>query len=154
MKMAAGEEVLSPDVRVEQMLQLGMLPRETRCVVCDKATTGVAHFWAVCERAFVKKDPARVWWVVALSWIFLGWLGLILLLVRSRDDTVHGSDVQLRLPLRVCPECAPGLAGPGVLRDAVLVVPIYADLLDKYPNAALAMDAERKGVNLSAGKPA
>ena len=153
LKMAAGEEVLSPDVRVEQMLQLGMLPHETHCLLCGRATTGVTHVWAVCERAFVKKDASRVWWVIALSWIFLGWLGLLLLLVRGRDDREHGSDVQLRLPLRVCPECGPDLVGPGALREAVLAVPEYADLLGKYPDAALSLDGERKGVNLSAGNP-
>jgi hypothetical protein len=153
LKTAAGEEVLSPEVRVEQMWQLGLLPQETHCLLCGRATTAVAHFWAVCERAFVKKDASRVWWVVALSWVFLGWVGLLLLLGRSRDDRVHGSDVQLRLPLRVCPECGPDLAAPGALRQAVLAVPEYAALLDKYPDAALAPDGERKGVNLSAGNP-
>jgi len=150
LKTAAGEEVLSPVVRLEQMLQLGMLPQQTRCVFCRRETPGVAHFWAICERAFANKDPSRVWWIVALSWFCFGWLGLILLLVRARDDRVHGSDVRLRLPLRVCPECSPELVGPGALREAVLAVPIYADLLDQYPNAELALDAERKGVNLSA----
>jgi hypothetical protein len=148
LKMAAGEAVLSPEVRLEQMLQLGLLPQQAHCVVCRRATTGVTYFWAVCERAFVKKDSSRVWWVIALSWIFLGWLGL-LLLFRARDDRVHGSDVQLRLPLRACPECAPVLAEAGRLEDAVLAVPVYADLLDKYPRAELALDAERKGVDLS-----
>ena len=149
LKAAAGETAFSPDVRVEQMLNLGMLPQETRCVVCGTATSGVAHVWATCERAFVKKDPSRTWWVVALGWFFFGWLALILLLLRARDDRVHGSDVQFRLPLRVCPDCAPDLAAPGTLRDAVLAVPIYAELLDKYPDAGLALDAERKGVDLS-----
>src|SRR5690349_3987580 len=91
MKMAAGEEVLSPEVRLEQMLQLGMLPQQTRCVCCRTATPGVAHFWAICERAFVEKDASRVWWAIALSWLFFGVFGLILLLVRSRDDRVHGT---------------------------------------------------------------
>jgi hypothetical protein len=148
--MAAGEEVLSPVVRLEQMLHLGMLPQETRCLGCDRPTTGVTHFWAICERAFVKKDPNRVWWAVALAWLFFGWLAILLLAVRSRDDRVHGSDVRLRLPLRACPECGPDLAGPGALREAMLRVPLYADLLGQYPAAELALDADRKGVNLSA----
>jgi len=150
MKMAAGEEVLSPVVRLEQMVQLGLLPQESRCVFCRRPTAGVAHFWAICERVFVKKDASRVWWIVALSWICFGWLGLILLMFRARDDRMHGSDVRLRLPLRMCPDCAPELDGPGALRAAVLAVPVYADLLDQYPNAELALDAERKGVDLTA----
>lgn len=150
LKMAAGEDVLSPAVRLEQMLQLGLLPQEKKCVFCRRETPGVAHFWAICERAFVKKDASRVWWAVVLSWLCLGWLGLLLLLVRARDDRVHGTDVRLRLPLRVCPECAPDLAVAGDLREAVSAVPLYADLLHQYPDAELALDAERKGVDLSA----
>jgi hypothetical protein len=153
LKMAAGEEVLSPAVRLEQMLQLGMLPQETKCLVCGRTTAGVTHFWAICERAFVKEDPSRVWWAVALGWLFLGWLGVLLLAVRARDDRIHGSDVRLRLPLRVCPECAPDLAGPGRFREAVLAAPLYADLLRQYPAAEIALDAERKGVDLSAPGP-
>jgi hypothetical protein len=132
------------------MLQLGMLPQETRCVACGTATTNTQYFWAICERAFVKKDASRVWWVIALSWICFGWLGLILLLLRARDDRVHGSDVRLRLPLRICPECAPGLKDPERLEDVVLAVPLYDELLDQYPDAELAPDTEPKGVDLSA----
>jgi hypothetical protein len=132
------------------MPRLGMLPQETRCVVCGTPTTHAVHFWAVCERAFVKKDPARVWWVLILTWLFLGWLFVILLLLRARDDRTYGSDVKLRLPLRVCPECAPDLKDGGRLEEAVLAVPIYAELLEKYPQAELAPDAERAGVDLRA----
>ena len=153
MRSAAGEQVLSPEVRLEQMLRLGMLPQQTRCVVCRTETMGVTHFWAICERAFVKKDTGRVLWAIALLWFFIGWLGALLLLVRSRDDRVHGTDVRLRLPLRVCPECIPALQEPGRLEESVLAVPLYADLLDRYPNAELAFDAERRGVNLGAPGP-
>jgi hypothetical protein len=150
LKMAAGEEVLSPAVRIEQLLQMGVLPQETRCAHCGRETTHSRYFWATCERAFVKKDASRVWWVVALSWLCFGWIGLVLLMLRARDDRVHGSDVKFRLPLRVCPECAADLTDPDRLEAAVWATPLYADLLDKYPDAELALDAEQKGVDLSA----
>jgi hypothetical protein len=150
LKASAGETALTPDVRVQQMLDLGMLPEETRCLGCGKETTGVRYFWATCERAFVKKDASRVWWVVLLGWLFLGWWSIILLLARARDDRVHGTDVSFRLPLRLCPECGPDLDRPGALRERVHDVPIYTELLDKYPNAELAVDVPKKGVNLSA----
>jgi hypothetical protein len=137
LKLAAGEVVLSPDVRIEQMLQLGMLPQEDRCLICRKATLNKAHFWATCERAFVKKDASQKWWIILLAWLFLGWFFVILLFLRARDDQVHGTDVQFRLPLRVCPECSRELDNPQIFHDAVFATPIYAELLEKYPDAEL-----------------
>ncbi|HEX3150218.1 MAG TPA: hypothetical protein VHR66_19225 [Gemmataceae bacterium] len=150
LKTAAGEKALSPEVRLEQMLNLGMLPREKNCLLCRRPTADVTHFWATLERAFVKKDPSRVWWILILGWLFLGWLFVLLILLRARDDRVFGSDVQLRLPLRVCQDCAPQLAESRTLFEAVVAVPEYDELLDKYPNAELGLDAARKGVDLSA----
>ena len=151
LKMAAGEEVLSPEVRLEQMLRLGMLPQQTRCVVCRAETVGTAHFWAICERTSVQQGPGRGPLGIAAGWFLFGWLSLIPRLYHARDERVVGNDLRFRLPLRVCPTCVPSLDAPGRLEEAVLAVPLYADLLDKYPRAELAPDAERNGVDLSAG---
>jgi hypothetical protein len=137
LKMAAGEVVLTPDVRIAQMLQLGLLPQEDRCLICRKPTSDKAYFWATCERAFVKQDPSHKWWVLLLAWLVLGWLFVLLLLFRARDDQVHGSDVQFRLPLRVCRECSRELDDSQTFHDAVYATPIYAELLEKYPDAEL-----------------
>jgi hypothetical protein len=149
LKIAAGQKVLSPEVRLDQMLRLGMLPQESRCMGCGAGTEAVTHFWAVCERAYFQKKSTG--WALLFLGLFLGWFKLILhLAVDARDDRELGTDVQLRLPLRICPDCRPVLATPGALRDAVLSIPVYADLFDKYPKAALALDRERQGVDLSA----
>ena len=67
-----------------------------------------------------------------------------------RDDQEHGTEVKLRLPLRICPHCSPELNDPRILFDAVTGVREYDELLEKYPNAELGLDAEHKGVSLSA----
>ena len=73
--------------------------------------------------------------------------------MRARDDQILGNDVRLRLPLRACPSSP--LATPGgILEDSVLAVPVYADLLDKFPDAELALDAKRQGVDLTSVRPA
>jgi len=143
--MSAGEVVLSPEVRIEQMLQLGMLPQEDRCVICRKATSEKAYFWAACERAFVKQDPNRSLWVIIPAWLLFGWWFLLLLLL-TREDQVHGTDVQFRLPLRVCSECRPDLTNTQTFHDAVYATPIYAELLEKYPDANLTFEPGGKGV--------
>ena len=141
LKATAGETALSPDVRVEQMLKLGMLPQETRCLVCRTATPGVTYFWATCERAFVKKDPSRTWWVLALGWLFLGasWFSCGPATTGSSGPTCS-SGCRCGC-VRTVP---PGLADAGLLDEAVRTVPIYAELLDKYPNAGLALDVEHR----------
>jgi len=153
LKMAAGEEVLSPEVRLEQMLRLGLLPQQTRCVVCRTETTGITHFWAICERAFVQQGPGRGPLGLIAGWLVFGWLSLIPWFYHPRDERVVGNDIRLRLPLRVCPGCVPTLGDPGRLEDAVHAVPQYADLLEKYPGAQFARDADRRGVDLSAPPP-
>jgi hypothetical protein len=150
LKAAAGEKALSPEVRLEQMLSLGMLPQEKTCAICGRPTMDVVFFWATLERAFVKKDPSRVWWILILTWLVLGWLFIILLLLRARDDRVFGSDVQLRLPLRICSGCAPELTNGSTLHEAVAAVPEYDELLEKFPDAELGLDTKRQGVDLRA----
>jgi hypothetical protein len=154
LKSAAGQAVLSPEVRLDQMLQLQMLPEETRCLVCDTPTPNTYFFWATCERVTVEVAWGHKWWNLVLMWLCFGWVGMILAYVSGREsgDREHGRDVRFRLPLRVCPECTPRMTSPEVLKETVLTVPIYAELLDKYPGAELALDAERKGVDLSPRK--
>jgi hypothetical protein len=152
LKQAVGETVLSPQVRIEQMLRLGLLPEETRCVVCGAPTEGTVRFWATCERVSVQEEwGAKGWQLVAFILCF-GWVGALLAYRARRGDGAreHGRDVQFRLPLRVCPGCAPGLADAVALRDAVWAVPLYAGLLERYPDAVLVPDDPRKGINLSA----
>jgi hypothetical protein len=119
-----------------------MLPQQDRCVICREATSDKAYFWATCEQTFTKRDPSQSFWHLLVAWVFFGWLMLILLLLRAREDPVHGTNVRFRLPLRVCSDCRPDLRDVQALRDAVVAVPIYADLLEKYPDTELVFDPE------------
>jgi hypothetical protein len=144
LKSHVGESALSPEVRLDQMLQLGMLPVETRCGCCGKETPNVVHFWVVCEQIEVY-DAARMNWfatiLIALSFDFVSLL--------EHDDRERGSDIRLRLPLRVCDGCAPQLKEQAILEKAVWSIPVYGDLREKYPRAELSLEAELRPVILS-----
>jgi hypothetical protein len=98
----------------------------------------VAHSWTVCERELQ---------VQAAGWK-VGYLGLVfgvLSFWKERDRT-EGRDVRFRLPLRVCRDCTDQLRDPRVLKETLLAVPVYAELLDKYPDADVSLDVGLAGL--------
>ena len=147
LKSSVGEAALSAEVRIEQMIQLGILPEEKRCLICGLYTEDVQHVWAVCERLEVKEPVGKSLWLQALLIILFGlffYVFILLLLFRREDESVHGRDVRLRLPLRVCRECAPDLESLETLREVIFKVPHYEELLDKYPHAELSIAQARR----------
>jgi hypothetical protein len=48
-----------------------------------------------------------------------------------------GKDKIYSLPVRICPACAERIDTPREMRRAVELVPLYARLLAKYPEAKL-----------------
>ena len=149
LKLAAGEAALSPEVRIDQMLRLGLLPEETACAVCGTPAEGTIHVWATCERITVQEGWGSRGWQLAVLVLCFGWVGALASYFAGQRSREHGRHVQFRLPVRVCPGCAPGLSDPAALRKAVSAAPLYAGLLDKYPDAELALDAGLPKVNLA-----
>jgi hypothetical protein len=142
LKASAGESAMSAEVRIEQMLQRGMLPEETACLVCRTPTKHAAHAWMVCERATVQQpgdwETGR-WWFVTMLFGFLTFR-------KQLRETTEGRDLRFRLPLRVCRDCAGPLRNPKVLKGILLDVPVYAELLDKYPDADVSLDVGLAGI--------
>jgi hypothetical protein len=152
LKANAGQAPLSAELRIQHMLQLGMLPEERACRLCDVETDHTFYCWAVCEKVEVKAGRRVHWWFVVLVALSMGliWtVGTLLIYIRRRaDETEVGRDVRYRLPLRICNGCTARMTDYVTLKDTFWSVPVYRELLDKYPDTALAFDAERKGVTL------
>jgi hypothetical protein len=147
LKSSVGEAALSAEVRIEQMIRLGMLPEEKRCLMCGLYTEDVQHVWTVCERIEVQEPAIRNWWAHVLLILFVGlffYVFILLYLFRRYEEKAHGRDVRLRLPLRVCRECDDDLDDPAILRNVVMKVPHYEELLEKYPDAELSVRAKKK----------
>lgn len=143
LKASVGQSAVSAEVRIEQMLQRGMLPEETSCLVCRKPTKDVAHAWTVCERATVQQPGG--WVTSLLSFVTILW-GFIIFYKQLRE-TSEGRDLRFRLPLRVCRDCTDQLRDPRRLKETLLDVPVYSDLLQKYPDADVSLDAGLPGID-------
>jgi hypothetical protein len=67
----------------------------------------------------------------------MGWL-----ILRWKDrGTERGKDRIFDLPLRVCEKCQTELTSPAEWKAALCRVPLYDELLRKYPNAHLSSAA-------------
>jgi hypothetical protein len=130
LRMQTGQAVLSPELLIEAALQNGELPTSSSCLACGRFTDLVAFVWAVCERAQVENPE---WGLVPLALVF-GWV----VFWRSGQTRVLGRDKEYRLPIRLCERCGRRLRGRK-LREAMMGEPLYARLLDKYPQAGLSL---------------
>jgi len=135
LQAAAGEEVLSPVVRVQTLLLEGRLPGTHDCAVCHTKTSGLIQARIQCAWAQVSSGgPSRA--SVLAGCLFSFGLGFILYALRRTAPSVeHGQDIILTVPLPVCEACRPDLNAPVELRHALYHIPEYAALLDRYPNA-------------------
>jgi hypothetical protein len=132
LRSAAGEQVLSPILRLQSLLLDGKLPGTRRCGCCGQETDGRVQVVLDCDRATVKAGgPSRT--DVAAGCLLSFGMGLILHMLRRNAPTKEfGQDVRATVPLPMCDSCRPALANSNTLRRSLLTIPEYAALLDQY----------------------
>lgn len=141
LRLSAGEEALTPVLRIRAMLAAGLLPGKTACVVCGAAQARSERVHVECERVRVVDGPSKGEIVTGcIGFVFFGWL-LALAAVGSlqKHRREYGDDVSVQVPLPVCDGCRGSLGTATGLRAAVRAQPDYADLLDRYPNARVVL---------------
>jgi len=77
--------------------------------------------------------------VVAWTLVF-GWIGALIAIRKSRPQEVLGRDTFLRVPVRVSSEALPKLVRmrrQKKLKAILRETPIYAELLDEFPEATV-----------------
>jgi hypothetical protein len=90
----------------------------------------------LCDRVRGTRDPCHADFAGFLL-AAVGGLFFDLLFTGLRDRRVkYGDEVSILVPLPVCEVCREMLNGIN-LRQAVLQIPEYAELLDHYPNAEI-----------------
>jgi hypothetical protein len=144
LKGQSGGSAMSAEIRLDEMLRRGTLPQETKCLLCRQPTDAVAYCWTTCERPQVEQEHG--WFHYMMRFLRLDLLGLARDMGHNEGDTVHGRDLQYRLPLRVCPDCTAQLRDARLLKETLLDVPVYAELLDKYPHADVSLDLGLAGI--------
>ena len=138
LKGQVGRSAMSAEIQIENMLIHGVLPHEKNCLLCKRPTSAVVHCWTTCERPQVKVE--RSWHDYVKCVITCDLTGLLHAAGRDDADEVHGRDLRFRLPLRVCNHCSDQLRNPRLLKETLLDVPIYSELLAKYPWADVSLD--------------
>jgi hypothetical protein len=147
LRLAVGEEALSPAVRIETMLFKKQLPGTRECVVCFRETDDIVSFHVVCERGTMKDDdsaPDGVAGGCLFGCLVGGLPGLIganRLMRRSAPSAPKqvGQDVAFTLPMPVCAACEREVSDPAAFPVALRHIPEYAALLDRYPNARITL---------------
>ena len=133
LKASVGQEAVSADFELEQLIGAGRLPLEHDCVECGRRTGHTVTVVVECERKVEAKDVSRGQrWVMFL---LFGWLGYFL--VRQTYRPGHGKDLIFRLPVRLCEPCSGLLTSRPSILDAFRRTPVYARLLEKYPYARI-----------------
>jgi hypothetical protein len=133
LKASVGQSAISADLELEHLAATGALPLESNCTICGGETTNKVAFSVVCERP-EDKSGGSFWYQV-----FFIWFSPLLYMMHmaTRRSEVHGRNVVFRLPLRVCETCQPSVNSRSAIRDALRRTPVYARLLDKYPDAKI-----------------
>jgi hypothetical protein len=139
------EQAPNPVLQIEYLLAAKKLPAESCCVSCGTETSGVLVVHAHCESIWRKGGQSTDQMLALTAWLGPLW-ALLVWASRSQDaEREFGSDVRLGLPLRVCPQCREQVqkmwrwSRLARLRELLVKVPEYRQLLERYPKARLSV---------------
>jgi hypothetical protein len=130
--------------KVRRMVSDGTLPGSSNCAKCGANTSVILDLSIECERPYTK---GRGFW----STVFLGmfapvWV-LVALLRDYNNPEVHGCDLVVDTPIPLWPYCASSThKQTKLLRELIRTVPLYEQLLQEYPNAAIIVSPHRLDV--------
>ncbi len=145
LRASVSEQKLSPAFRLEALLFDRRLPGTRSCAVCGQETDFLIQVSVVCERGTSKPDGSSRDEVAGES---LGCLLGSFLGAGPWQESTHeayrlsrqiGQDIAFIVPLPICDSCRPVLEVPASLRRALRQIPEYAALLDRYPDARIAV---------------
>ena len=128
---------IAPELVLESMLTRGELPAERDCLLCGAQVASIRRFHVICERSWEKKTgDSRVasGLLAVLTTIFFGWWVYIR---KQREVRQLGRDTQFTLPVRMCDHCAADVRDRQGMVRVLSEVPVYRQLLDKFPNAEI-----------------
>jgi hypothetical protein len=140
LRLAAGQSrhPTSAVERVRGMLKRGELPSNQGCPICGNQGDEIVTFGIQCEHASSTDSQDHGILAVAI----FGWIGALATALRPqhRMGEIHGHEVRVEVPLRVCSQCV-GATGSRTrrrsLRKYLCTVPAYREVFDEYPNAVV-----------------
>lgn len=119
------------------MNQAGELPVELVCARCGIGTRDVLPCVLVCETAYINRPG----WIAALALWFISPFAAVSQTNASEQAEVHGRDLTVPTPLRLCVDCVSQVESKKKLILALLQkTPIYRELQQLYPHAELVLE--------------
>jgi hypothetical protein len=156
LRLLAGKDayVTNPAEAIRKMQYDGVSPAGDRCITCGAGTPVEYTCHAMCESPRLKHAPVgephslvppflRIAGIILFGWAIV-LFGHLLLSRRKRptENETIGHEVYVTFPLPVCDACAAangGVTRPAVARKLMVLVPVYKELLDYYPQSVLSV---------------
>jgi len=136
LRRRAGRRRYDADVaaKLRYMFATGQLPQQSTCTRCGIETTNVLECWVECEKPYTR---GRGFWTTFMLGICAPWILAVERLCGAYPRLeVLGRELVVNIPLAICPKCAARVGANGHdLRNLIHRVPLYSQLLKKYPNA-------------------
>jgi hypothetical protein len=145
LRVAAGETAipLNAAERVRQAVHNGTLPSNSVCPVTGGVADSTAVFLVRCESSWRKGGQTSTAQLIVF-WLFLGWIGVLIAMLRNRETEIHGRETVVTAPLRVSTAGLLQLSrgwSQSALRALLASVPQYAELFHEYPSAEISFDS-------------
>ena len=144
LRRAAGQTAipLSTLETIEAMIDRGELPSGDLCPHSGRHADRTIFFHVQCERAWVRGDTDAQSGKAMLYVLLFGWfVAIVASLIESkrvRQRQELGRETSIELPLRISSEAASTIAKikkQAALKSLLKSTPIYAQLLDEFPEA-------------------
>ncbi|MEM7315212.1 MAG: hypothetical protein AAF497_18880 [Planctomycetota bacterium] len=139
LRLAAGESAIPRDTlgQIRFMYGNGDLPANSACPFSNRPVDSTIELLVHCERPWIRggeADPG----IRAFARLLFGFVGGLITSRKPREE--HGRDTHLTLPIAISSEanrlastCRNQRKWKRILRET----PIYAKLLDEYPDATI-----------------
>lgn len=143
LKKSAGESVQTTIEHIETMLRKGELPYGDVCPVSGRRTDDSIYFHVQCERVWVRGGDSVNYGKVIAYYLLFGWIGAFIASKNMEPLQELGRDTHITIPLRISSEVRSKLLRTRhqkALKSLLKQVPVYAKLLQEYPNAVVTPD--------------
>jgi len=134
-RLTGRTSTISPEMHLDHLQSTNQIDVGGHCALCGVTTERRITLEVECERAWVKGGGG--FWSQLIGFIMLGWVGLLIARLGSSERRQLGADKIYQLPLPICEHCRPRLKDRSVAWDCLMQIPVYGDLLEKFPNAKI-----------------
>ena len=129
---------------IKRVLADGELPFPRDCVVCRMRTEEIFECITVCEQPAARSESDPGWGffnlLVTPLALMAGWIVFVDSEGAPEQADAHGRELVVSTPLAMCQRChgeTRGLTKQSGLRALLQTVPIYARLLEEFPEATI-----------------